>query len=207
VKNHGGDGESKDMEEKQNSFIFNGAVAALLIISISVVTYIFLKSRPRTADGTPAACTLEAKICPDGTSVGRVGPTCDFEACPEDTGVKEATCMHPNIKIIEPQPLDKISFPYTVKGVVGGHRDRPNCNWVLFEGQAGSMELQDMDGTVLGQGPLKATDDWMSPDEIHFEGELQLIKQPKSHTGTLFIKEEDASGGGKPQQLAVPVNY
>jgi putative hemolysin len=28
------------------------------------------------------ACTLEAKICPDGTAVGRVGPNCEFAQCP-----------------------------------------------------------------------------------------------------------------------------
>ena len=27
-------------------------------------------------DGSPVACTMEAKICPDGTSVGRTGPKC-----------------------------------------------------------------------------------------------------------------------------------
>jgi len=29
-------------------------------------------------------CTLEAKICPDGSSVGRTGPNCEFAPCPED---------------------------------------------------------------------------------------------------------------------------
>ncbi|MBI5457781.1 PKD domain-containing protein [Candidatus Kaiserbacteria bacterium] len=28
------------------------------------------------------ACTMEAKICPDGTAVGRTGPNCEFAACP-----------------------------------------------------------------------------------------------------------------------------
>lgn len=28
------------------------------------------------------ACTLEAKLCPDGTPVGRVGPNCEFAPCP-----------------------------------------------------------------------------------------------------------------------------
>lgn len=28
------------------------------------------------------ACTADAKICPDGTAVGRKGPACQFEACP-----------------------------------------------------------------------------------------------------------------------------
>lgn len=30
---------------------------------------------------TPVACTADAKICPDGTSVGRSGPNCEFAAC------------------------------------------------------------------------------------------------------------------------------
>jgi len=28
-------------------------------------------------------CTLDAKICPDGTAVGRTGPNCEFAECPE----------------------------------------------------------------------------------------------------------------------------
>lgn len=28
------------------------------------------------------ACTLEAKICPDGSSVGRSAPDCQFAPCP-----------------------------------------------------------------------------------------------------------------------------
>lgn len=34
-----------------------------------------------------SACTQEAKLCPDGTAVGRVGPTCEFAACPVDEEV------------------------------------------------------------------------------------------------------------------------
>lgn len=33
--------------------------------------------------GDFASCTMEAKICPDGTSVGRVPPQCDFAPCPD----------------------------------------------------------------------------------------------------------------------------
>ncbi len=31
------------------------------------------------------ACTTEAKICPDGSAVGRTGPNCEFATCPEPT--------------------------------------------------------------------------------------------------------------------------
>lgn len=34
-------------------------------------------------ESTPQACTTEAKICPDGSSVGRTGPDCEFAPCPK----------------------------------------------------------------------------------------------------------------------------
>jgi hypothetical protein len=30
----------------------------------------------------PKACTMEAKLCPDGTAVGRTLPNCEFAPCP-----------------------------------------------------------------------------------------------------------------------------
>ncbi len=33
---------------------------------------------------TPVGCTMEAKMCPDGSYVGRTGPKCEFKKCPED---------------------------------------------------------------------------------------------------------------------------
>lgn len=36
-------------------------------------------AKPDDGDGV---CTEEAKVCPDGSSVGRAGPDCEFAACP-----------------------------------------------------------------------------------------------------------------------------
>ena len=33
------------------------------------------------------ACTQEAKLCPDGSTVGRHGPSCEFDPCPNATAV------------------------------------------------------------------------------------------------------------------------
>lgn len=33
---------------------------------------------------SPIACTQEAKICPDGSTVGRTGPYCEFSLCPRE---------------------------------------------------------------------------------------------------------------------------
>ena len=34
---------------------------------------------------TPKACTEEAKLCPDGSAVGRTGPDCEFAPCPSSS--------------------------------------------------------------------------------------------------------------------------
>jgi uncharacterized protein len=37
----------------------------------------------------PIACTAEAKLCPDGSAVGRVGPDCEFAECPTNKTTTE----------------------------------------------------------------------------------------------------------------------
>ncbi len=37
----------------------------------------------------PKACTLEAKLCPDGSAVGRTGPNCEFAQCPGTFGAEK----------------------------------------------------------------------------------------------------------------------
>jgi hypothetical protein len=44
-----------------------------------------LPTTPPTPGGEPepVACTMDAKQCPDGSFVGRVGPDCEFAPCPD----------------------------------------------------------------------------------------------------------------------------
>ncbi|MEK6953383.1 MAG: eight-cysteine-cluster domain-containing protein [Candidatus Micrarchaeota archaeon] len=35
-----------------------------------------------TQPNPPGVCTLDAMICPDGSAVGRVAPSCEFAPCP-----------------------------------------------------------------------------------------------------------------------------
>lgn len=60
------------------------ATAALLVALAVLVPACATKSTTPPADQFPAgACTTEAKICPDGSGVGRTGPNCEFTPCPE----------------------------------------------------------------------------------------------------------------------------
>lgn len=57
-----------------------GILTTIIAISAYLVAANFWNFWPYGAqDGVP--CTMEAKICPDGTGVGRTGPNCEFAAC------------------------------------------------------------------------------------------------------------------------------
>lgn len=43
---------------------------------------LFKKNTEQAQQPTGAACTKDAFICPDGTTVGRVPPMCNFARCP-----------------------------------------------------------------------------------------------------------------------------
>jgi hypothetical protein len=36
---------------------------------------------PQPPAGEPQVCTRDAKVCPDGSTVGRTGPNCEFAPC------------------------------------------------------------------------------------------------------------------------------
>lgn len=63
---------------------------SVILIAAIIIAAAYLRIR-QVMVGTPngntntvqtIACTLEAKLCPNGTTVGRVAPKCDFAPCP-----------------------------------------------------------------------------------------------------------------------------
>ncbi|PIR85337.1 hypothetical protein COU15_01215 [Candidatus Kaiserbacteria bacterium CG10_big_fil_rev_8_21_14_0_10_45_20] len=60
----------------------------IIIVGIILFAFVwgvwsFLASKQSFMNGAPfgVACTADAKLCPDGSSVGRVGPHCEFAEC------------------------------------------------------------------------------------------------------------------------------
>ncbi len=52
----------------------------ILIVAGGYVAWAQPAGMPTVPQGV--ACTMEAKLCPDGSYVGRSGPKCEFTACP-----------------------------------------------------------------------------------------------------------------------------
>jgi len=59
---------------KKSQFSRNFIIAAIIMFILLVII-----QTPQ-----PVACTEEAKICPDGSDVGRIPPNCDFALCPSE---------------------------------------------------------------------------------------------------------------------------
>lgn len=55
--------------------------ALLVVVGIASFLYRNVVERPGTMP-SESACTLEARVCADGSSVGRSGPACAFAPCP-----------------------------------------------------------------------------------------------------------------------------
>jgi len=50
-------------------------------VGLLSVLFIMTGCTPPQEDSLPKACSEEAKICPDGSTVGRIGPQCEFTPC------------------------------------------------------------------------------------------------------------------------------
>jgi hypothetical protein len=100
---------------------------SLLIVAGSILPTAFVIQDVSLASAGEIPCTVEARLCPDGSSVGRIPPSCDFAPCPAEAD-KAATVLHPPGKIsgkvrvgplcpIEPCPVS-MPNPYSSRQIV-----------------------------------------------------------------------------------------
>lgn len=70
--------------KKEEGIVLPIIIAVLMVLFFVAVWYLVYTQYP--GEKQPA-CTMEAKICPDGSAVGRTGPNCEFAACPKIKGL------------------------------------------------------------------------------------------------------------------------
>ena len=80
------------------------------------------------------ACTADAKLCPDGSYVGRESPFCNFAKCPTETGTVIGRVSVGPLCPVEPCDSDPIDF---------------SSNQVILESQSGQKITVNLyaDGT------------------------------------------------------------
>ncbi|MFH1858717.1 MAG: GerMN domain-containing protein [Patescibacteria group bacterium] len=60
----------------------------LLILIVLAGIWLGLKFIINGSPVDPVVCTMDAKLCSDGSYVGRIAPKCDFAACPETRTIR-----------------------------------------------------------------------------------------------------------------------
>lgn len=66
----------------------NKNLITLIIIVVSATIMYIISGLPQPK---VVICTKEAFVCPDGSTVGRVGPRCQFATCPKAAHEPTAT--------------------------------------------------------------------------------------------------------------------
>lgn len=169
-------------------------IFVLILVVISTAWILVSKRKVTNIQEENVACTLEAKICPDGSYVGRTGPSCEFEKCPEVTSSDHSDL----IKVSSPAAGAVVASPLVVKGEARG-------NW-YFEASF-PVRLFDADGKELAVSPAQAQGEWMTTNFVPFEVTL-TFDQPTTTTGTLVLEKDNASGLPEhDDHISIPVSF
>lgn len=95
---------------------------AITVIAFAGTAFWWFKTAV-SPEEEPIYCTQDAKQCPDGSYVGRIGPNCEFAACPKPVKEKgELAKIYGRVSIgplcpVEPC-LEGIPNPYTSRQIV-----------------------------------------------------------------------------------------
>jgi hypothetical protein len=166
----------------KNEFMNKKIFLPAIVIIVGIIAFFVFNFFIPPKGNKEASCPLEKKTCSDGTVVQKAGPNCEFEFCP---GEKDG------ILVSTPKRNGKIKSPLLISGEAKG-------DW-FFEAEF-TAELYDANNNLLGKAILTAKDDWMTPDFVPFEGELNF-KKPSNPTG--FLRFLNANPSGMPEYQKV----
>ncbi len=177
-----------------------------LVIITGVVRVFISFDQPETEK---VMCAMDAMQCPDGSSVGRSGPTCEF-VCPPVPTVPADVAASIDAKadlvtITTPIPNGVIESPLVVTGSARG-------TW-FFEGSF-PVTLTNWDGLIIAEGFATAAGEWMTTEFVPFTAVLEYTSpypaegQDFMKRGTLILKKDNPSGLPEyDDALEIPIRF
>lgn len=149
-------------------------ILLLFIFGVILLGGAVFLSTKRPKQSEPIFCPQDAKLCADGSYVGRVGPNCDFASCPEGTeAVGEAPAGFGNSQIeraLENYLLSQEKFSWQTQG--------SSHNFCSIENLQPENELFPLyiwafcGEYKLEDGALKNLSGFSGPLKINFPNEL-----------------------------------
>jgi len=200
-------------------------VGVIVLIGGGILVWVKMAKAPSVA-----ICSQEAKLCLDGSSVGRTGSECQFAECPVVQPLEIVIyCTNDNC-----QPQQVMTGAGTL--VQGCYRNLGECQTassglikieklqvgqvikspLIIKGQARGpwyfeavfpIRLYDGAGEEIASTQARALSDWMTDDFVPFEATL-TFKVPASATGTLvFIKDNPSGLPQHDDKLILPISF
>lgn len=151
-------------------------------ILLGLIAFVILVSGCVQPTPTPVACTQEARICPDGSAVGRVPPRCEFAPCP---------AASPATAHVHARDL----FPY---GVYLGGGTLHDLQQTAREGGFGSVEnyLENMTSSMERGGFNTVWPNNLLGDAGEYEELLRVWGQAARRHGLRLIPQGGPFPGG-----------
>jgi hypothetical protein len=156
----------------------NKAIASILIFLIIAgvlaaggAYYFWSKNNQKQV-----ACTMEARICPDGSAVGRTGPNCEFAACPESISL-------PKGYTLEAYSVEKVSETACVKN---SDCETPGEYLVLSRCPFVSLCLENKCTVVC---PAYTSFSWDEAETMINNCEVEKLGQQHNRLVTLYLKD------------------
>ena len=155
----------------------------VLIVGISLVIAVggvwVLHTQKVDSVAGPLGCSAEAKVCPDGTAVGRTGPHCEFAACPQ---VVPAETESTNAALTE--RIFTHGIHITPLAVVGDSRCPVDVNCI----QAGTVRLS----VKLESGTTTQTQVLTMGSKVGFGGKSVALTAvtPATHSKTPIVSAD-----------------
>ena len=145
------------------------------------------------------ACTMEARLCPDGSYVGRVPPRCEFTSCPTVPVTATPTpYADDNVRLSSPLPESVVTSPLRVTGEARG-------TW-YFEASF-PVRLLDGNSKELAVMPAQALAEWMTTEFVPFETVL-TFPESETATGTLVLEKDNPSGlPENAAEIRIPIRF
>jgi len=157
-----------------------------LLAGIAILLVLNVSPDNTDKEDAPIACTKDALVCPDGSTVGRQGQNCEFASCPQD---KDTTPKdtHELIVLEYPEENAVVSSPITFTGQARG-------NW-YFEATF-PIVIVNWNGLIIGEGYATADGDWMTTEFVPFAATVSYDIDPETpyDRGAVILQKSNASG-------------
>ncbi len=117
-------------------------IIGVLVIATAAGGVFYFTSKPTGR----VACTMEAKLCPDGSYVGRTGPKCEFTPCPTPTTTSKTSMgtIKGKVTVGPICPVERLNSPCPVPPTAYTSRE------VILYAINGTTEIKKMHFTANG---------------------------------------------------------